>query len=81
MKKREEIRAKIAQQIQELLEFSGSMTAHEVLDVVALQILMTSEYLAGTCSRDQTVQALDDIAKHVKTTNNLPKINFTQRIH
>lgn len=81
MKHRSEIRQVIADQIQKLLESSGASTAYEVLDVVALQILMTSEYLAGTCSREQTVQAMKDIIKHIETSQNLPKIKLTGRLH
>lgn len=81
MKRRSEIRQAIADQIQKLLESSGAVTAFEVLDVVALQILMTSEYLAGTCSREQAVQAMKDIIKHIETSQNLPKIKFKGRLH
>lgn len=81
MKHRSEIRQAITDQIQKLLESSGAVTAIEVRDVVALQILMASEYLAGACGREQAVQAMKDIIKHIETSQNLPELKFSGRLH
>lgn len=81
MKRRSEIRQGIADQIQSLLDSSGACTNYETLDVVALQVLMTAEYLASACSREQAVQALKDIIKHIESTQNLPEIKSIKRLH
>lgn len=76
MKKREDIHLYIANQIQELLAYAEPGTAHQILDVIALMVMGGAKYLAGTSSREQAVQALQDMAKHIETVPDLPKVKI-----
>ena len=76
MKKRQDIHDYVAQQIQDLLAYAEPGSAHEILDVIAVSVMGGAKYLAGTASREQAITALHDMAKHIETVRELPKVNI-----
>lgn len=76
MKRREEIQLYVSKQLEELLAYADPGSAHDILDVMALAVLGGAKYLAGTSSREQAVEALKDMAKHIEIVRDLPKVNI-----
>lgn len=76
MKKREDIQLYVSKQLEELLAYADPGNTHDILDVMALAVLGDAKYLAGTSSRGQAVQALQDMAKHIETVPDLPKVKI-----